>query len=545
MSLSWRVRLSYAVGHVLNDLCASVWFTYTLVFFKFGVNVPTTLAGTVVLVGQLADGLATPLVGYFSDRSHRDQSRPAYSPDQYERLSDEHQTSSDDNVTVLQQRCGWRCFSWCPQGRKAWHFGGSLLVIFSFPLIFGSPVGSMNASTWAKMIYYLPFVTLFQFGWAAVQITHLAMMNDLTLDPGERTLLTSLRHLFTVLCNLSVYLSTYFLLGHHTDPVPPTPNSTVTSSSAHPTWNMVLAGHPGTGPLSTGFSDSQEGVDFGPDDLPAFRNLSLAIISAGALMTLVFHLGLHGSHSIYNDILAPTETTNLSDTDALSDMRYPGSRAIYVTSWKGWLRVPLFWVEGFSYMTIRLIVNVSQAYITVYLLHSLLLPKETMALVPLTIYMSSMVSLIVQKPIQDKISRELNAVLGLSIITCFCVLVNYPGDPVDLVRVYIAAGILGIGCTFILITGLSMVSDLIGPNQENGAFVYGYMSFADKLVNGIVIQLIESLWNSTSCSCYYQNVESYGIGGWVVAGVLFLAIQVAVKKRTYGQFNIFLATRFD
>ncbi|KAA3675991.1 uncharacterized protein DEA37_0010630 [Paragonimus westermani] len=371
------------------------------------------------------------------------------------------------------------------------------------------------------------------------------MMNDLTLDPGERTLLTSLRHLFTVLCNLSVYLSTYFLLGHNADPVPPTPNSTVTSSSAHPKWNMVLTGHPGTGRLATGLSESQEGVDFGPDDLPAFRNLSLAIIGAGALMTLVFHLGLHGTHNISNDILAPTETTNLNNVDSSPDPSWPGSRVIYVTNWKGWLRVPLFWVEGFSYMTIRLIVNVSQAYITVYLLHSLLLPKETMALVPLTIYLSSMVSLIVQKPIQDKISRELNAVLGLSVITCFCVLVNYPGDPVDLVRVYIAAGILGIGCTFILITGLSMVSDLIGPNQENGAFVYGYMSFADKLVNGIVIQLIESLWNSTSCSCYYQNVESYGIGGWVVAGVLFLAIQVVVKKRTYGQFNIFLATRYD
>ncbi|KAA3675992.1 uncharacterized protein DEA37_0010631 [Paragonimus westermani] len=165
MSLSWGVRFSYAVGHVLNDLCASVWFTYTLVFFKFGVNVPTTLAGTVVLVGQLADGLATPLVGYFSDRSHRDHSRPPYSPDQYERLSDGHQANSEDNVTVLQQHCGWRFLTWCPQGRKAWHFGGSLLVIFSFPLLFGSPVGSMNASTWAKMIYYLPVVTLFQASW--------------------------------------------------------------------------------------------------------------------------------------------------------------------------------------------------------------------------------------------------------------------------------------------------------------------------------------------------------------------------------------------
>ena len=31
--LPWRLKLGYGMGHILNDLCASMWFTYLLLFF--------------------------------------------------------------------------------------------------------------------------------------------------------------------------------------------------------------------------------------------------------------------------------------------------------------------------------------------------------------------------------------------------------------------------------------------------------------------------------------------------------------------------------
>lgn len=68
MRLKATTRFSYGVGHVLNDLCASMWFTYTLIFFSKVLLFSEALSGAVVLVGQVADGLATPFVGYFSDR---------------------------------------------------------------------------------------------------------------------------------------------------------------------------------------------------------------------------------------------------------------------------------------------------------------------------------------------------------------------------------------------------------------------------------------------------------------------------------------------
>lgn len=66
--LPWRLKLSYSVGHVLNDVCSCMWFTYLLVFFHFVLQFNNTLAGVVLLIGQIADGVATPFIGIEADR---------------------------------------------------------------------------------------------------------------------------------------------------------------------------------------------------------------------------------------------------------------------------------------------------------------------------------------------------------------------------------------------------------------------------------------------------------------------------------------------
>lgn len=61
--LPWRTRICFSVGHVLNDLCASMWFTYLLVFFHLVLKFDNSLSGIILLIGQIADGIATPFVG--------------------------------------------------------------------------------------------------------------------------------------------------------------------------------------------------------------------------------------------------------------------------------------------------------------------------------------------------------------------------------------------------------------------------------------------------------------------------------------------------
>lgn len=67
--LPFRQRLAYGVGHILNDICASMWFTYLLVYFHLVLQFDSTSSGIILLVGQVADALATPFVGIESDRN--------------------------------------------------------------------------------------------------------------------------------------------------------------------------------------------------------------------------------------------------------------------------------------------------------------------------------------------------------------------------------------------------------------------------------------------------------------------------------------------
>ena len=58
---------AYGVGHFMNDMVATCWFNYMLYFLDKVVKTPA--APYAILCGQIADGLATPIVGALSDRT--------------------------------------------------------------------------------------------------------------------------------------------------------------------------------------------------------------------------------------------------------------------------------------------------------------------------------------------------------------------------------------------------------------------------------------------------------------------------------------------
>lgn len=65
------------------------------------------------------------------------------------------------------------------------------------------------------------------------------------------------------------------------------------------------------------------------------------------------------------------------------------------------------------------------------------------------------------------------------------------GDVYKRYLVYPMATLLGAGGSTMLVTSLSITADLIGNSIESGAFVYGAMSFMDKLSNGLAIMVIQ------------------------------------------------------
>ncbi|XP_064325346.1 major facilitator superfamily domain-containing protein 12 isoform X4 [Phalacrocorax carbo] len=385
--LPLRARLSFAAGHFLNDLCASLWFTYLLLYLHAVLGYGHRLAGALLLAGQAADGLCTPLVGLEADR--------AAGCGRYGR-------------------------------RKSWHLAGTTCVLVSFPFIFNPCLGCKeNVPQWAAFIYYLPFIIIFQFGWAATQISHLSLIPELVTSDHEKVELTAFRYAFTVMANITVYGLAWLLLNFQVDQ----PDRT---------------------------------EHLGIQDVPIFQNLSLIVVGLGAVFSLIFHLGTKEKPYPPGSLPQLEETTPLLQKEPMSP---PHPLLI----WKDWLLEPAFYQVAVLYMSTRLIINLSQTYIAMYLTNSLLLPKKYIATIPLVMYISGFLSSFLMKPVNKWIGRN-----------------------------------------------------------HSGAFVYGAMSFTDKMANGLAVMAIQNLHPCPTelccpaCISFYHWVMVLVTGGIAIAAIASL-----------------------
>lgn len=138
---------AYGIGHFVNDLVAACWFNYLFFFLKKVVN--TEAAASALLAGQICDGIATPIVGVLSDR--------------------------------FDTRIG---------KRKPWYIAGLVLVVTCFIPLFS---GFHSDSVGIEYAFYIIFPGLFNFGWAALQISHMSLVPSLTCSRKRRVFLLLFR----------------------------------------------------------------------------------------------------------------------------------------------------------------------------------------------------------------------------------------------------------------------------------------------------------------------------------------------------------------
>ncbi|XP_041059690.1 major facilitator superfamily domain-containing protein 12a isoform X1 [Carcharodon carcharias] len=444
-SLPLSARLSYAVGHFLNDLCASMWFTYLLVYYHTVLAINNYNAGILLLIGQIADGICTPLIGYESDRT---------------------------------PGCG-------KYGkRKTWHLIGSISVLLSFPFIFNPPVGSReDIPQWAELIYFVPFIVIFQFGWAATQISHLSLIPELATNDHERVELTAFRNAFTVVANITIYGIAWLLFHFQAE------------QSADPDIDSHL----------------------GRQDVPLFRTLALIVIGIGFVSSLMFHIGTQ--ENLRNE----EEHVVTEQTPIINNSKKGSSRSLL--QWKHWLKEVSFYHVAFMYMCTRLIINLSQAYIAMYVTYTLKLPKNYIAMIPLVMYISGFLSSFLMKPVNKCFGRNMTYFFGLVMILAFAYWVWFFQMEKS---IFGAAVLLGTGSTTILVTSLAMTADLIGENTQSGAFVYGSMSFTDKIANGLGVIIIQGFHPCKTenccaqCSPFYHLVMVLVTGGVACAALVCL-----------------------
>jgi len=134
-------KLAYSVGHFHNDLCASMWFAYLLIFLKEVIGFSSISASNLLLIGQIVDGVATPVVGFLADKTN-----------------------------------GFFFYT----KRKSWHLFGTILVAISFPFIFRHClIPGLSSDSIGFFMCYVIFIVLFQVGWAIVQNSHFSLISKI------------------------------------------------------------------------------------------------------------------------------------------------------------------------------------------------------------------------------------------------------------------------------------------------------------------------------------------------------------------------------
>lgn len=118
-TLKFFERIGFSLGHVFNDISAAVWFSYFLLYFQNVIEISGIQGSYLLLLGQVIDAIATPIVGYITD-------------------------------SFLT--------------KQKFHFLGSVVTFITFPLIF------IWFPEYWKTVYFSIVIVFFQIGWPLTQV---------------------------------------------------------------------------------------------------------------------------------------------------------------------------------------------------------------------------------------------------------------------------------------------------------------------------------------------------------------------------------------
>jgi len=301
-----------------------------------------------------------------------------------------------------------------------------------------------------------------------VQLNHLALVPELTPYQHERVYLNSLRSCFTILSGVSVYVLVYLLLDQ----------SATKSTSASGKQGLSSA------------------------DEATFFMLSLVIVGIGSMFVVIFLL------------FVQQPKPRIQSESAKRFL------------WYHWFRSLAFYHTSIIYMCTRILVNVSQCYVPLFLLITIQGPKSSIATMPLIIFSVGFISTLLSEMLTRKLGSAGLTFAGCTAMICASTII-YHSETFNAFT-YVIAVLLGIGSGVVGVSALSLISELVGERTDSSAFVYGSMSFVEKLGNGFAIFVVEYITPDAGTSKtivlrrFYRDVMALIPGGAGILCIIFL-----------------------
>ncbi|MEH1919490.1 MFS transporter [Nostoc sp.] len=158
--LDLKTKLAYGAGDLGPAITANISVFYLLFFFTNIAGIPAGLAGSILMISKIWDGVNDPLVGFLSDKTKS-------------------------------RRWG---------RRLPWMFYGAIPFGIFFFLQWIVPQFSANHSDniWPLFWYYVIIGVISQSFYTVVNLPYTAMTPELTQDYDERTSLNSFRFTFSI-----------------------------------------------------------------------------------------------------------------------------------------------------------------------------------------------------------------------------------------------------------------------------------------------------------------------------------------------------------
>lgn len=150
---------------------------------------------------------------------------------------------------------------------------------------------------------------------------------------------------------------------------------------------------------------------------------------------------------------------------------------------------------------------------------------EHIATVPLISFLASFIASVCMNRATRCIGHKAAYSLGSMVSIVGCVWVaNGASATASALRLYAIAVLFGAGSSITMISSLCITADMIGGHSDQGGFIYSAVTFADKLITGLVVIVIETLKCDSRKLCpeYYRNVLSYACGTAAILGLLTL-----------------------
>ncbi|XP_044741631.1 major facilitator superfamily domain-containing protein 12-like [Chrysoperla carnea] len=316
------------------------------------------------------------------------------------------------------------------------------------------------------------------------QISHLSMIPDIPGPDHQRTELTTIRYTVSVLASVCFYLIAWMVIH---------------------------------------FRDGNKKT-VGPSDRYKFMDIALIVTFLGATCSVLFYMGMkrYRESSVQNrrhdEILTVPKVCQIFASPIIYQvsMLYVASRLLLTINL---IYMPLFLDER-------------QAYLPPNSVASQQASADDLAGVPLISYVSSFATSLGLKYFVLRFGNKCAYFMGCVIGFIGCIWIQMLQSDSNYAHIYFSAILLGAGSAITLVTSLSLTADFIGTNTEQGAFVYSLVTFADKMLTGVAVLIIEHLKCESQelCPEYYHHTFVYACGGSCLLGCIILATLVPTTK---------------